>query len=132
MTDKSRTDEPSHDDEAAGRYAYEGLERAIHEKARLGILTSLATHPEGLVFTELRDLCGLTDGNLNRHVKVLQDEQLVEVWKGFRGKRPQTLVRMTEAGRTRFRSYLDELERVLTDAAAASAPEKSSPGWNPA
>lgn len=125
---EDRRTETTGGDEEAGRYAYERLERAIHEKARLGILTALVTHPDGLVFTEIRDLCGLTDGNLNRHVKVLQDEQLVEVWKGLRGKRSQTLVRMTATGRTRFRSYLDELERVLSDATASAAMAPARPG----
>jgi hypothetical protein len=53
-----------------GRFAYEGLERVIHEKARLGITASLAAHPEGLLFNDLKDLCTLTDGNLSRHLQV--------------------------------------------------------------
>jgi DNA-binding transcriptional ArsR family regulator len=73
----SRDRKPARRD--SGRFAYEGLERAIHEKARLGILTSLATRREGLLFTELKALCSLTDGNLNRHLKVLQDAGLVDV-----------------------------------------------------
>ena len=48
----------------SGRYAYEGLDRVMHEKARLGILTSLASHVDGLLFSELKELCSLTDGNL--------------------------------------------------------------------
>src|SRR5258708_40332689 len=92
--------------EDAGRYAYDGLDRVIHEKARLGILTSLLTHPTGLLFNDLKQLCALTDGNLSRHLQILQDESLVEVWKGFKGKRPQTLCRITAEGRTRFRHYL--------------------------
>ncbi|MEX0585264.1 MAG: helix-turn-helix domain-containing protein, partial [Pirellulales bacterium] len=66
-----------------GRFAYLGLERVMHEKARLGILTSLVGHAAGLLFTDLKELCALTDGNLNRHLKVLQDAGLVEVLKGF-------------------------------------------------
>ena len=62
-------------------FAYEGLERVIHEKARLGILASLATHAEGLAFSELKQLCALTDGNLNRHLQVLQEAGLVDVRK---------------------------------------------------
>ena len=57
----------------------------IHERARLGVLTSLAAHPKGLAFDELRRLCGLTDGNLSRHLAVLQEAGLVEVTKGFDG-----------------------------------------------
>ena len=60
-----------------GRFAYEGLDRAIHEKARLGILTSLVAHPEGLLFNDLKELCSLTDGNLNRHLAVLEEERLI-------------------------------------------------------
>ena len=51
-----------------GRFAYEGLDRVIHEKARLSVLTSLVAHPKGLVFGDLKALCGLTDGNLSRHL----------------------------------------------------------------
>ena len=55
-----------------GRFAYEGLDRVIHERARLSVLTSLITHPKGLTFGELKQLCALTDGNLNRHLRVLE------------------------------------------------------------
>src|SRR5260370_5934074 len=83
----------------SGRFAYEGLERVMHEKARLGMLTSLMAHPEGLLFGDLKELCALTDGNLNRHLKVLQEAGLVEVWKGTKRNRPQTLCRITGEGR---------------------------------
>lgn len=106
--------------EAPGRFAYEGLERVLHEKARLGIMTSLVTHPEGLLFTDLKELCALTDGNLNRHLKVLQDEGLVEVNKGAGPKRPQTLCRVTSSGRARFIEYVTALEQVIADAASAA------------
>jgi len=102
-----------------GRYAYEGLDRTIHEKARLGILTSLVAHPNGLLFGDLKELCSLTDGNLSRHLQILQESELVEVWKRFQLKRPQTLCRLTELGRQRLIAYIDELERVVADAAAA-------------
>jgi DNA-binding MarR family transcriptional regulator len=106
----------------AGRFAYEGLDRVIHEKARLGILTSLSVHPEGLVFGELKELCALTDGNLNRHLHALQEAGLVEVWKRTGDRRPQTLVRITAEGRARFREYLAQLESILADALPAAAP----------
>jgi DNA-binding transcriptional ArsR family regulator len=101
-----------------GRYAYEGLDRTIHEKARLGIMTSLAAHPNGLLFGDLKELCSLTDGNLSRHLQVLQESQLVEVWKRFQLKRPQTLCRLTDLGRDRLLAYIDELERIVAAAAA--------------
>ncbi|MDQ3068615.1 MAG: transcriptional regulator [Acidobacteriota bacterium] len=99
-----------------GRFAYEGLDRALHEKARLGIMTSLVTRPEGLKFGELKQLCALTDGNLSRHLDVLREAGLIEVWKGFENRRPQTLCRVTADGRRRFLGYLEELERVVRDA----------------
>ena len=118
----------------SGRFAYEGLERVMHEKARLGILTSLATHPDGLLFADLKKLCALTDGNLSRHLQVLQDAELLEVWKGFKDNRPQTLCRLTRAGRRRFLDYVGELERVVEDAMTAprKRPGKVSEGWSPA
>jgi DNA-binding transcriptional ArsR family regulator len=122
-----------------GRFAYDGLDRVLHEKARLGILTSLSTRPEGLLFGDLKRLCALTDGNLNRHLEVLQGAGLVEVWKRFEGRRPQTLVRLSAEGRKRFLDYLGELEKVLHDArkaraleSAEGAPPALKPGWNPA
>ena len=102
-----------------GRFAYEGLDRAIHEKARLGILTSLVAHPEGLLFNDLKELCSLTDGNLNRHLAVLEEAQLVTTNRPAKRGRPQTVVVMTRAGRKRFQEYLNVLEQVLTDAAAS-------------
>ncbi|GIW87833.1 MAG: hypothetical protein KatS3mg108_2157 [Isosphaeraceae bacterium] len=121
---------------SAGRFAYEGLERLIHEKARLSIMTSLSSHPRGLLFNELKELCALTDGNLSRHLHVLRDEGLIEIWKSFQNGRPQTLIRLTAAGRERFVQYLATLERVVADAltAARTAPAPPAPaeGWSPA
>ena len=85
---------PKSNDES-GRFAYEGLDRVIHEKARLGILTSLMTHPTGLLFNDLKTFCSLTDGNLSRHLQMLEEAGLIEIWKGFKDKRPQTLCRIT-------------------------------------
>lgn len=104
--------------EDAGRFAYEGLDRVLHEKARLGILTALVTRPEGLSFSDLARLCDLTDGNLSRHLDVLADAGLVKITKGFEGRRPLTTCALTGHGRRRFREYLTQLEKVLRDAAA--------------
>ena len=62
----------------SGRFAYDGLQRELHERARLGILTSLVANSAGLLFSELKDLCSLTDGNLSRHIEVLRNAGLVE------------------------------------------------------
>ncbi len=117
-------------DEATGegRFAYEGLDRLIHERARLGVLTSLVGHPKGLVFGDLKQLCGLTDGNLSRHLQVLQEAGLVEISKGFEHNRPQTVCKITAEGRTRYLDYLAVLEQVVRDAAAAA---KADPAETP-
>src|SRR5262245_13640325 len=104
----------------AGRFAYDGLDRVIHEKARLGVLTSLIAHPKGLIFADLKRLCGLTDGNLSRHLQVLQEAGLVDILKGYDQNRPQTICRITASGRRRFLNYLAVLEQVVRDAADAS------------
>ena len=109
-----------------GRFAYEGLERLIHEKARLSILASLASHAQGLLFNDLKALCSLTDGNLSRQLQVLQEAGFVEVWKGFKNKRPQTLCRLTPDGRRRFVEYIETLESVVSDAVKAEKDKTSA------
>jgi DNA-binding MarR family transcriptional regulator len=121
----------------SGRFAYEGLERVIHEKARLSVLSSLASHPDGLLFTELKTLCSLTDGNLSRQIQLLQESGLVEVWKGFRNNRPQTLCRLTDSGRERFLEYISVLQNVISDAQSTAKkmsrrPNPPLPGMAPA
>ncbi len=122
-----------------GAFAYEGLDRVLHEKARLGILTALLNRPEGLRFTELKALCSLTDGNLSRHIQVLLEGGLIAVWKGKEDGRPQTLVRLSRQGRRQFIAYLGELERVIHDARSRTAQHakkaatlSTPPGWAPA
>ena len=109
-----------------GRFAYEGLDRVIHERARLSVLTSLATHPKGLLFTDLKQLCALTDGNLSRHLDVLESEKMVVIIKGHDKNRPQTLCRITPSGRKRFLEYLSTLEQVVRDAASISKNEQKT------
>ena len=115
----------------AGRYSYDGLDRVLHEKARLGILTALVARPDGIAFTELVRLCTLTDGNLSRHLDVLAEAGLVEVHKGYDRRRPLTTCKLTAQGRRRFREYLAQLEQVLRDAAvqeATARERKTRPG----
>jgi DNA-binding MarR family transcriptional regulator len=99
-----------------GRFAYEGLDRVLHEKARLGIMTSLTTAQGGLSFGELKQLCALSDGNLSRHLTVLETAGYVRVLKSGGGRRSRTQCEATASGRAAFEGYLHELERVLTDA----------------
>lgn len=100
-----------------GRFAYEGLDRVIHERARLSVLTSLLTNPKGLTFSDLKQLCALTDGNLSRHLSVLESAKMVEIAKGHERNRPQTVCRITPNGRKRYLEYLSTLEQVVRDAA---------------
>jgi DNA-binding transcriptional ArsR family regulator len=125
------------ENEQAGRFSYDGLERVLHEKARLGIMTSLVTRPEGLLFSDVKRLCALTDGNLSRHLDVLREAGLVEVWKGFENRRPQTLCRLSTEGRERFVAYLEQLEQVIRDAMPRAARRAERvpdlpPGFQPA
>ncbi len=110
-----------------GRFAYEGLDRVIHERARLSVLTSLITHAKGLPFNDLKQLCALTDGNLSRHLKVLETEGMVKMTKGQDQNRPLTTCRITAAGRKRYLEYLTTLEQVVKDAAKVAA-EAGAPG----
>jgi DNA-binding MarR family transcriptional regulator len=107
------------EDRAEPPFAYVGLDRLIHERARLSVLTSLAAHPRGLKFSDLKHLSGLTDGNLSRHLQVLVAGKLVAIDKSFEGNRPQTFCHLTPSGRKRYADYVLVLEQVVRDAAAA-------------
>jgi DNA-binding MarR family transcriptional regulator len=84
----------------------------IHERARLSVLTSLITNPKGLTFGDLKQLCALTDGNLSRHLSVLEKAKMVEIVKGHDHNRPQTVCRITA-----FRPQA--LSRIPLDARAS-------------
>lgn len=108
-----------------GRYAYEGLDRVIHERARLSVLTSLIANPKGLTFNNLKQLCSLSDGNLSRHLTVLEKAKLIEILKGHDRNRPQTICRITASGRKRYLEYLATLEQVVQDAASVEKGQAS-------
>ncbi len=109
-------------------FSFDGLDRVIHEKARLSVMTSLISHPEGLAFNQLKKLCNLTDGNLSRHVQVLAEAGLVSVHKGYEGNRPHTSCALTPAGRERFLDYLNVLEQVVRNANSAAETTSSDAG----
>jgi len=94
-------------------FAFAGLDRLFHERARLGIVTSLAAGRDGVSFAELKRLCGLTDGNLSRHLAVLEEAGFVAINKVQNGQRPLTVCSLTRLGRDRFVGYLAELESAL-------------------
>jgi DNA-binding MarR family transcriptional regulator len=91
------------------------LDRLIHEKGRLGILSMLAASPE-LSFTELREALGMTDGNLTTHIRTLQQAGYVSVTKSFQNNRPLTTCALTAAGRKAFTHYINLLERIVRQA----------------
>ena len=88
------------------------LDRVIHEKGRLAIMSALAASPE-LSFTELRDTLAMTDGNLTTHIRTLQETGYVSVAKTYRDNRPLTTCSLTPAGRKAFASYIDLLEQIV-------------------
>ena len=109
-----------------GRFAYEGLDRVIHERARLSILTSLITNPKGVTFNDLKQLCLLTDGNLSRHLRVLEEAGIVAIAKEHDRNRPLTVCRISASGRRRYLEYLTTLEQVVRDAAKGAGDPASA------
>lgn len=91
------------------------LDRVIHEKGRLPIMSLLAASTE-LSFTELRDTLQMTDGNLSVHIRTLQEAGFVSVTKSFRNQRPLTTCALTSAGRKAFTDYIDLLEQIVRQA----------------
>ncbi len=88
------------------------LDRVIHEKGRLAIMSALAAAPE-LSFTELRELLQMTDGNLTTHLRTLQEAGYIAVTKSQRDSRPLTTCALTKAGRDTFAGYLGLLEQII-------------------
>lgn len=91
------------------------LDRVIHEKGRLPIMSLLAASTE-LSFTELRETLKMTDGNLSVHIRTLQEAGFVSVTKSFRNQRPLTTCALTPAGRQAFSDYINLLEQIVRQA----------------
>ena len=101
------------------------LDRIFHEKARLGIMTVLAGNPQGILFTQLKEVLDFTDGNLNRHLKVLVDAAMVSVEKSAAGRNAKSAYQLTALGLEGFENYLAELESVLVQATTATENARS-------
>ena len=92
--------------------AFLQLDRVIHEKGRLAIMSMLAAAPE-LCFTEMRDTLKMTDGNLTTHIRTLQEAGYVSVTKSFQNNRPLTTCSLTSAGKKAFTNYINLLEQII-------------------
>ena len=88
------------------------LDRVIHEKGRLAIMSMLAAQPE-LSFTEMRDALNMTDGNLTTHIRTLQEAGYVSITKSFQNNRPLTTCSLTSTGKKAFTSYINLLEKII-------------------
>jgi len=91
------------------------LDRVIHEKGRLAIMSLLAASAQ-LSFTELRDTLNLTDGNLTAHIRTLQEAGYVAITKTFQGSRSLTMFSLTGHGKKSFADYIDLLEQIVQQA----------------
>lgn len=106
--------------------ACQSLERVFHEPNRLAIMSALGGVAEGLTFNELKEQCRLTDGNLSRHLKALEEAGAVKIHKQKDdGARPQTTLFLTPSGRREFVEYLQTLESVLQQAAEALSVDRA-------
>lgn len=113
---------------------FEALERIFHEPNRLAIMSSLCASDDPITFVELKAQCSLTDGNLNRHLKVLEESGAITITKRFVKKKPQTRVKLSATGLTRFSQYLEALDTILAaarQALPATAPKRAAPAATP-
>ena len=88
------------------------LDRVIHEKGRMAIMSLLAANPE-LSFTEMKQTLGMTDGNLSVHLRTLQEAGYIGVTKTFQDRKPLTTCALTASGRKAFANYIDLLEEIV-------------------
>jgi DNA-binding HxlR family transcriptional regulator len=105
---------------------YAALTRIFHEPNRLAIMSVLCNAEEGLTFNALKEECDLTDGNLSRHLKTLEETKAIRIRKSFVKGKPQTTIYLTERGRQNFIDYLEALKLALQKAAESLAQEKET------
>lgn len=103
---------------------YEAIKSIFHEPNRLAIMSALCNAVNGLTFNELKEECELTDGNLSRHLKALDEARAIRIKKTFVHSKPLTTVFLTDRGREHFLAYLQALEEVLKMAGESVAQEK--------
>ena len=97
---------------AKGKHSAPALDRLIHERMRLGIVSALAAN-ESLTFNELKNLMDTTDGNLSVHARKLEDAGYIFCTKSFEGRLPKTEYKLTAAGKRAIESYLSHMETLI-------------------
>ncbi len=100
------------------------LDRVIHEKGRLAIISLLAG-ATSLSFTEIRDILGMTDGNVSVHLKTLRQSEYVAITKRVKNRKPLTTVSLTDEGRTAFQKYLSDMEKIVQSSPLRSLESQS-------
>jgi DNA-binding MarR family transcriptional regulator len=103
---------------AGSSVAKEELDRLVHERIRLGIVSALAAN-DSLSFADLKDVLHTTDGNLSVHARKLEDAGYIRVTKGFEDRKPRTEYRLTPRGRKALETYLAQMEQILSAAREA-------------
>ena len=103
---------PERPQAAAAAHVVEDLDKLIHERMRLGIVSALAASPS-VTFTELKSLLRTTDGNLSVHARKLEEAGYIECTKGFEGRMPRTEYRISERGLRALEKYLDHMEALI-------------------
>lgn len=107
-------------------HPFDALEKLFHEPSRLAILSALCAADGGVPFTDLKASCRMTDGNLSRHLKALEDTGVIRMTKTFVNLRPRTTVYLTKAGLKRFNEYLEALAGVLEQSRRAVEARQSA------
>lgn len=106
---------------------FNSLERIFHEPSRMAIVSEVCSSADGVTFNQIKESCGLTDGNLSRHLKVLGEEDIVNIEKTFVDSKPRTTIYLTDNGREKFIAYLDALEKALRVASTAASGKQDLP-----
>jgi DNA-binding HxlR family transcriptional regulator len=98
--------------EAKAKHSAPALDRLIHERMRLGIVSALAAN-ESMTFNDLKNLMDTTDGNLSVHARKLEDGGYIACTKSFQGRLPKTEYKLTTAGKQALESYLSHMETLI-------------------
>ena len=93
---------------------YAALKTIFHEPNRMAVMSALCAAPRGLGFTDLKAECELTDGNLSRHLKALEEASAIKVKKSFRGKKPVTTCKISPKGLRAFEKYVNDINQYIS------------------